>query len=199
MVYIYQVHSDTGDEYSVIIGKDKYENDLLIKYGYRSQNLVWFHTDKYSSGHVYLKLHSQQKSIKDVPKEIIECCLQLCKSRSIKGNKLPQCTIITTPWHNLRKAGYMKPGEVSFKKTNGVTKIECFARDNRLLNKLGKSYVEIREGVEEILREAKESKQPEFLMQYVNLNKEKLLEEARRLKAKKKKKKTEGCCDDQLG
>ena len=38
----------------IYMGKDKYENDELIKYSFDED--VWFHADKLSSAHVYLRL-----------------------------------------------------------------------------------------------------------------------------------------------
>lgn len=191
MVYFYQSKPfETSLPHWIITGKDKYENDMLIKYGYRDLNYYWFHADKYSSGHVYLKLLPGEKSLDDVPREVILDCLQLCKSESIQGNKLPQCTIIVTPWHNLRKSGYMKPGEVSFKSTKNIRKMECFSRDNKILNRLQKSRIEIVEDLEELLHTAKKSKDGEFLTLYLDTNREELIRaEIERRVAKRKQKK----------
>lgn len=193
MVYFYQSEPLEGSRpYQIATGKDKFENDLLIKYGYRDLNYVWFHADKYSSGHVYLKLYADEKSLDDVPAEVVNDCLQLCKSMSIQGNKMGQCTILQTPWHNLRKNQYMKPGEVSFKSLQRVRKKQCFARDQRLLNRLAKTRVEVTEGVEELLHHAKKSKDGDFFLRYVASNREKLIEEAKaRKQAKKQQKKKE--------
>lgn len=38
------------------MGRDKYENEELIKYGWPED--LWFHVDKMSSAHVYLRLPS---------------------------------------------------------------------------------------------------------------------------------------------
>ncbi|CDO91791.1 unnamed protein product [Kluyveromyces dobzhanskii CBS 2104] len=175
----------------IVTGKDKFENDLLIKYGYKEQHLQWFHADKYSSGHIYLKLEPDEKALEDVPREVLLDCLQLCKSESIQGNKLSQCTIVTTPWHNLRKSGYMKPGEVSYKSMKSLRKIECFARDNSILNRLQKTRLEILDSVEPLLHEAKKSKDGDFLVKFIEDNRERLIqEEAARKAIKKQKKKT---------
>lgn len=50
MVYFFQ----SRDGHLIYIGKDKYENEDLIKYGWPED--VWFHADDYSSAHVYLRL-----------------------------------------------------------------------------------------------------------------------------------------------
>ncbi|BAP71577.1 protein JLP2 [Kluyveromyces marxianus] len=198
MVYFYKSQpSEDVSPHWLITGKDKFENDLLIKYGYRELQYYWFHADKYSSGHIYLQLRPDEKSLQDVPREVISDCLQLCKSESIQGNKLQQCTIIVTPWHNLRKSGYMKPGEVSFKRMKDVQKMECFARDNAVLNRLKKTRIEVTEEVEKLLHEAKKSKDGEFFINFLETNRERLLkEEAERLAMKKQKKKKKKLLDE---
>lgn len=50
MVYFFR--SSTGT--LIYMGKDKYENEELIKYGWPED--VWFHVDDLSSAHVYLRL-----------------------------------------------------------------------------------------------------------------------------------------------
>ncbi|CUS22858.1 LAQU0S07e01706g1_1 [Lachancea quebecensis] len=189
MVFFYTAKSDEGCEYCIVVGKDKFENDLLIKYGYKDLNYYWFHADKYSSGHVYLKLLNCESDLRDVPKEIVRDCLQLCKSKSIQGNKLPQCTMLATPWTNLRKSGYMKPGEVSFKSTRKIQKLECYGRENQVLNRLDKTRIEVLDNVEELLHQAKKEKDPEFFVNFIAQNKETLVIQERERKSAKKAKK----------
>ncbi len=50
MVFYYR----TVDGHLVYKGKDKYENQLLIKFALPED--VWFHADNYSSAHVYLRM-----------------------------------------------------------------------------------------------------------------------------------------------
>lgn len=38
----------------VYMGKDKYENEDLIKYSWDED--IWFHVDDFSSAHVYVRL-----------------------------------------------------------------------------------------------------------------------------------------------
>ncbi|EDO16963.1 hypothetical protein Kpol_1041p21 [Vanderwaltozyma polyspora DSM 70294] len=187
MVYFYcSQPSQYSVPYQIVTGKDKFENDMLIKYGYRELNHFWFHADKYSSGHIYLKLQPSEKTLEDVPTEVVNDCLQLCKSESIQGNKLPQCAIITTPWHNLRKNKFMKPGEVSFKSTRACKRVECYARDNKVLNRLQKTRVELHDDVEKILHDAKKSKDSDYFLKYIESNKERLIEEEKQRKIAKK-------------
>lgn len=49
MVYYFNV-----EDYLVYMGKDKHENEDLIKYAWNED--VWFHADSYSSAHVYIRL-----------------------------------------------------------------------------------------------------------------------------------------------
>lgn len=45
----------TSDKHIVYMGKDKYENEELLKWGWT--NDIWFHVDNLSSAHVYLRLN----------------------------------------------------------------------------------------------------------------------------------------------
>ncbi|KAM4787466.1 coiled-coil domain-containing protein 25, partial [Cyanocitta cristata] len=80
--------------YTIYMGKDKYENEDLIKYGWPED--VWFHVDKLSSAHVYLRLHKsdpgaagefrpQGQTMDDIPKEVLSDCAHLVKANSIQG------------------------------------------------------------------------------------------------------------------
>ncbi|XP_071273379.1 coiled-coil domain-containing protein 25 isoform X15 [Agelaius tricolor] len=77
--------------YTIYMGKDKYENEDLIKYGWPED--VWFHVDKLSSAHVYLRLH-QGQSMDDIPKEVLSDCAHLVKANSIQGCKLSSVTVV---------------------------------------------------------------------------------------------------------
>ncbi len=72
---------------------------------------------------------------------LIECC-QLCKSGSIKGNKLDDITIIYTMFGNLRKEPQMEAGEVGFHDEKAVKKMKVATRNGPLLRKLEKTRVE---------------------------------------------------------
>ncbi|CAI4049787.1 hypothetical protein SUVZ_13G2650 [Saccharomyces uvarum] len=205
MVYFYESKpTEYSVPYQIITGRDKFENDLLIKWSYKELNYIWFHADKYSSGHIYLKLNENEKTIDDVPQEVINDCLQLCKSESIQGNKLPQCTILITPWHNLRKSKAMNPGEVSFKSLRQCRKMECGTRDNKTLNRLTKTRVELFDNVEATLNEAKKTKNGDFFVKLIESNRQNLIEEEKQRKLAKKNQKKKikqhdgGFLDDSL-
>ena len=61
------------------MGKDKYENEDLIRYGVPED--VWFHVDNLSSAHVYLRMNRgekvRSKQHKEQGRHSYECsCLQ---------------------------------------------------------------------------------------------------------------------------
>ena len=48
----------SSDKHIIYKGKDKFENENLIKYGLPCD--VWFHVDNLSSPHVYLRLNKNE-------------------------------------------------------------------------------------------------------------------------------------------
>ncbi|XP_059699149.1 coiled-coil domain-containing protein 25 isoform X2 [Haemorhous mexicanus] len=106
--------------YTIYMGKDKYENEDLIKYGWPED--VWFHVDKLSSAHVYLRLH-QGQTMDDIPKEVLSDCAHLVKANSIQGCKLSSVTVVYTPWSNLRKTPDMDVGQIGFHRSKDVRSV----------------------------------------------------------------------------
>ncbi len=86
MVFFFQ----TSDGFVVYMGRDKYENEDLIKFGLLED--IWFHVDELSSAHVYLRLNPGQR-LEDVPESTIEECAQLVKANSIEGCKLKEVNV----------------------------------------------------------------------------------------------------------
>ena len=99
---------------------------------------VWFHVDKLSSAHIYLRMN-EGDAWDAIPKDLITDCAQLTKANSIEGwshllrlarvlnligNKKDNITIIYTPWSNLKKDGSMAVGQVAFKDNKKVS-ISC--------------------------------------------------------------------------
>ncbi|XP_042189036.1 coiled-coil domain-containing protein 25 isoform X3 [Callorhinchus milii] len=118
------------------MGKDKYENEDLIKYGWPED--IWFHVDKLSSAHVYLRLHKGQ-TIDDLPKEVLIDCAQLVKANSIQGSKMNNINIVYTPWSNLKKTGDMDIGQIGFHRQKDVKIIAVEKKINEMLNRLEKT------------------------------------------------------------
>jgi hypothetical protein len=55
----------------------------LIKYAWPQD--VWFHVDKLSSAHVYLRLPDSISSWEAIPEALLVDCAQLVKANSIEG------------------------------------------------------------------------------------------------------------------
>ncbi|KAJ1342687.1 hypothetical protein BSLG_002784 [Batrachochytrium salamandrivorans] len=150
---------------TIYMGKDKYESkytidpppphfvarqsirincisdmdEELIKYGW--ENDVWFHVDKLSSAHVYLRLAKGQ-TWDAIPEDLLIDLAQLTKANSIEGNTKDNLTIIYTPWSNLKKTPGMETGQVTFHKNNIVKRIHIEKRTNEIVNRLNKTRVE---------------------------------------------------------
>ncbi|XP_076670093.1 coiled-coil domain-containing protein 25 [Andrena cerasifolii] len=120
----------------LFMGVDKYENEDLIKWGWPED--VWFHVDKYSSAHVYLRLRLGQ-TIDDIPTIVLEDAAQLVKANSIEGNKVNDVDVMYTMWSNLKKTQGMEVGQVGFHRDKDVRKIHVPKRLNTVVNRLNKT------------------------------------------------------------
>ncbi|KAF4511638.1 hypothetical protein G6O67_003417 [Ophiocordyceps sinensis] len=132
----------------VYVGKDKFENEDLIKFGWDQD--VWvrrhatpfaFHVDKLSSAHIYLRMQDGQ-SWDALPEALVADLAQLTKANSIEGNKKDNIPVIYTPWSNLKKDGSMEVGQVSFKDQRKVKRVLVVQRENPIVNRLNKTKVE---------------------------------------------------------
>ncbi|XP_076242787.1 coiled-coil domain-containing protein 25 [Calliopsis andreniformis] len=121
---------------TLFMGVDKYENEDLIKWGWPED--VWFHVDKYSSAHVYLRLRLGQ-TIDDIPSTVLEDAAQLVKANSIEGNKINDVDVVYTMWSNLKKTQDMVVGQVGFHRDKDVRKIHVAKRLNAVVNRLNKT------------------------------------------------------------
>ncbi|GAA5968208.1 hypothetical protein JCM3765_003704 [Sporobolomyces pararoseus] len=150
-----------GKEVTVYAGKDKFENEDLIKYA--TERDIWFHVDKLSSPHVYLKLPPGMEW-ESIPQELANDVGQLVKAGSIAGNKVA-CTIIYTPATNLKKDGSYATGSVSFKNDRKVKRFHIPERINAVVNRLGKTKVErqVDHEYEKIEREKLEAKEKRMI------------------------------------
>ncbi|KAL5223073.1 hypothetical protein ABZP36_027786 [Zizania latifolia] len=140
MVFYYKARPDAGD-YTIFMGADKNENEELIKYGLPED--VWFHVDKVSSAHVYLRL-KKGGSIDSICDGLLEDCAQLVKAHSIQGNKMNNVEVVYTPWSNLRKSPSMDVGQVGFHNPRMVRVVIVEKRVNEIINRLNKTRVERR-------------------------------------------------------
>jgi len=176
----YFVSSVVEPPVTLFMGLDKHENEDLIKWGWPED--VWFHVDKVSSAHVYLRLNPGQ-TLEEVAQSVIVDAAQLVKANSITGNKMNDVDVVYTMWENLHKTGAMDVGQIGFHKNKAVKKIRLETRENAIVNRLNKTKVEKkldfraeREGRDQ--RERDEKKRA-----FKNLEDEKKQEEKDRLAA----------------
>lgn len=114
-------------------------DEELIKWGWPED--VWFHVDKLSSAHVYLRLPPGQ-TIEDIPQAVIDDACQLVKANSIQGNKMNNIDVVYTMWENLKKTPGMEVGQVAFHKDKEVRKVRVEKRINEIINRLNKTKTE---------------------------------------------------------
>lgn len=138
MVFYFKARPEAGD-YTIFMGLDKYENEELIKYGFPED--IWFHVDKMSSAHVYLRLNKGQ-TIDDISEGLLEDCAQLVKANSIQGNKVNNIDVVYTPWYNLKKTPSMDVGQVGFHNPKMARTVRVEKRLNEIVNRLNKTKVE---------------------------------------------------------
>mmetsp|Transcript_3219 Transcript_3219/g.7093 ORF Transcript_3219/g.7093 Transcript_3219/m.7093 type:complete len:215 (-) Transcript_3219:190-834(-) len=124
--------------YTIYMGKDKYENEDLIKYGHPED--CWFHVDDLSSAHVYLRLKPGM-TLDDIPEDCLTDCCALVKANSIQGCKKSSVYVVYTRWKNLKKTSDMVDGQVGFHRPDNVrrTNIE---KNNPIVNQLNKTKEE---------------------------------------------------------
>ncbi|CAI0441321.1 unnamed protein product [Linum tenue] len=167
MVLYFKARPEVGD-YTIFMGFDKFENEELIKYGFPED--VWFHVDKMSSAHVYVRLHKGQ-TFDNISEGLLEDCCQLVKANSIQGNdsllqlsciacillyrfefsffvfrlpgnKVNNIDVVYTPWSNLKKTATMDVGQVGFHNSKMVRTVKVEKRINEVINRLNKTKVE---------------------------------------------------------
>lgn len=165
--------------YVIYVGEDKHENEELIRWGWPED--VWFHVDKLSSAHVYLRLHPNE-TVDDVPQVVLDDCAQLVKANSIQGCKLSNLDVVYTPWSNLKKTAGMEVGQVGFHRQKEVRTIKV-EKKNEIVNRLNKTKVEKKPDLR-TEREERDRRERET-------QKEKLREEKQKEKEEEEKKKQE--------
>ena len=141
MVYFYTTEHD-GITYDIYMGKDKFENELLIKHGLASD--IWFHVDDHSSAHIYLRLPpTSVYSTTNLPDKLLDDCCQLTKQNSIDGSKLNNIRVVYTPWSNLKKTGDMVVGQIGFHSERQRKFKLVEEKINATVNRLNKTRSEI--------------------------------------------------------
>jgi hypothetical protein len=121
------------------MGKDKYENEELIKYSFDID--IWFHVDGLSSAHVYLRL-PEDITMDTIPNEILQECFQIVKDNSKEGRKKDKVSINYTPSQNLLKTSAMDVGEVSYKNDTLVKVVHGIEKNGDILRTLRKTMEE---------------------------------------------------------
>ncbi|CAL4974041.1 unnamed protein product [Urochloa decumbens] len=178
MVVYFKARPDAGD-YTIYMGADKNENEELIKYGLPED--VWFHVDKVSSAHVYLRL-KKGETIDTISEGLLEDCAQLVKAHSIQGNKMNNVEVVYTPWSNLKKSPSMDVGQVGFHNPRMVRVLTVEKRVNEIINRLNKTRVERRP---DLKAEKEASNAAEKAERKMQLKEKKRKEEMERLEEKK--------------
>ena len=138
VIYFTPVGADET-KHSLYMGLDKVENEDLIKWGLPED--VWFHVDKLSSAHVYLRV-ARGESMDDIREDELEDCAQLVKANSIVGNKENNVGVVYTPWSNLKKLPRMEVGQVGFHDLKLVRRVKVATRKNEIVNRLNKTKTE---------------------------------------------------------
>ncbi|KAL8926401.1 MAG: hypothetical protein Q9208_002944 [Pyrenodesmia sp. 3 TL-2023] len=140
MVYYFTSNAADGQS-TIYVGKDKFENEELIKYGWDED--VWYRM--LPNDLVIQRAHLPMSGLKpgqvwdNLPVALVEDCAQLTKANSIEGNKKDNVTIIYTPWSNLLKNASMATGQVSFRDQKKTRTILVPTRLNPTVNRLMKT------------------------------------------------------------
>jgi len=137
MVYYFTSTADPSA--SIYMGKDKHENEFLIKFAQHHD--IWFHVDSLSSAHVYLRTQEPIDSYDSLSKELIQECAQLTKANSIEGCKKASVGINFTWATNLLKTADMQTGAVSFKNRK-LTKTIMIDKDRDIIRAVMKTKKE---------------------------------------------------------
>lgn len=145
MVYFFE----SVEGYVIYMGKDKFENEDLIKYGIPED--LWFHVDDLSSAHVYLRLRKDQR-LEDVSDATIMECAQLVKANSIEGCKKSEVAVIYTRWRNLHKTSDMEVGQIGFHNKANVKRLKV-VKDSSIVNRINKTKEERHPNLEALQEE----------------------------------------------
>jgi len=125
-------------EFTIYMGKDKYENEDLIKYGQPED--VWFHVDDLSSAHVYLRMKPGM-TMDDISEDLLLDCSALVKANSIAGCKKAEVYVVYTRWKNLKKTASMVDGQVGFHRPENVRRCKV-EKNNPIVKQIEKTKEE---------------------------------------------------------
>jgi NFACT protein RNA binding domain len=125
-------------QFTIYMGKDKFENEYLIKYGLEED--VWFHVDELSSAHVYLRMKPGM-TLDDIPDEVFIDCAALVKANSIIGCKLSYVHVVFTRWKNLKKTNDMVDGQVGYHRPDNVRRVRI-EKHNSIVRQIEKTREE---------------------------------------------------------
>lgn len=101
------------------MGKDKYENEDLIKYGWPED--VWFHVDDLSSAHVYLRMKPDM-TLDSIGEDLLLDCASLVKANSIQGCKVRDCfRVVRTDFEKAKIRLTLMRVAVFFQKRNPLS------------------------------------------------------------------------------
>ena len=164
------------------MGRDKHENEELIRWGFPED--VWFHTDKLSSAHIYLRL-PEGMTIDTIPEALLIDCCQLTKANSISGCKQNNVPIVYTMWSNLKKNGGMDIGQVGFHNDQAVKRRTVEKKVNEIINRLNKTKEEKEDVNFCALREARDAEDRKKLR--IQQQEEKALKKEREVQNMKEK------------
>uniref|UniRef100_A0A914I0H8 Coiled-coil domain-containing protein 25 n=1 Tax=Globodera rostochiensis TaxID=31243 RepID=A0A914I0H8_GLORO len=158
------------------------ENEKLIRWGWPED--VWFHVDKLSSAHVYMRLLPNQ-TIDDIPEDkLLEDCCQLVKANSIEGCKLASTDVVYTMWSNLKKTGDMVTGQVGFHSDKAVKKVRV-ERLKDVVNRLNKTKIVKKDVDFQELREQRDAEERRKLKEQQRMERKQVEAESERREREK--------------
>lgn len=135
---VFYFKSRCGD-YTIFMGKDKYENEHLIKYGLPED--VWFHVDDLSSAHVYLRMKPGMTLDDLEGTDVLIDCAALVKANSIQGCKQSSVYVVYARWKNLKKTSDMVDGQVGFHRPENVRRMHI-EKHNSIVRQIEKTKEE---------------------------------------------------------
>lgn len=144
---------------------------------------VWFHVDKHSSAHYYLRLKEGQ-GIEDLPENVLEDICQMTKESSRDGRKKDNVRVIYTLATNLLKTNDMETGEVGFHNRISVKSFMVQTKKTEVIKRLAKTRLEKKPDLKKELEERNYREKMQ-----VKVEERKKKEEALKMQEERKKEK----------